>query len=107
MSRSCRGLKDVLRQVLQNKRGLRGPTCLESRRRVNPEEHLFLARWIVPTVADCALEPKAVALIQRVAVKFIEPEFKRAGDHVDELLALVRIRSVAAGARLHAKELAF
>src|SRR5438067_6265135 len=82
------------------------PAQSESRRCVHPEEHRFVGGRVVPPMADRALEPEAIAFVQRVALQLVEPDLERPRDHEDELLALVRIGSVAAGARLHAKQLA-
>src|SRR4029077_17546140 len=79
----------------------------EGGRRVDPEEHRFFARRVVPAMTDIALEPEAVALAQRMALELVEPEFQGTRHHVDEFLALVRVRSIAAGTRLHADQHAF
>ena len=54
-----------------------------------------------------ALEPEAVAFAQGVALELVEPDFERAGHHVNELFTLMRIRSIASGARLDPKDMAF
>src|SRR5947207_7377479 len=41
-------------------------------------------------MADRALEPEAVALLERVALELVEPDLERAREHVNKLFALVR-----------------
>src|SRR5882672_2023744 len=76
----------------------------EGGRGVDPEEHRFFARGVVPAMTDVALEPEAVAFAQGMALELVEPQLEGAGHHVDEFLALVRVGPIAAGARLHPEQ---
>ena len=56
-------------------------------------------------MAEGALEPETVAIAQGVALELVEPNLERARHHVDEFLALVRVGTVAAGARRYPEDL--
>src|SRR5271165_5109745 len=70
----------------------------ESRRSIHPQEQRFLFAEALPAVPPGTLEIQTVSWLQRVVLHFVEPDFQRALQHVDELFALVAIRAAAAGA---------
>src|SRR5256885_4407990 len=49
----------------------------ERRRRVDPQQHGFFVRRVVPAMADGALEPETIACVQRVAFQVVEPDLQR------------------------------
>src|ERR1019366_1022713 len=71
---------------------------------VDPYQHSLFVRRIEPSVTQIALEPEAVALMQEVVLQFAEPEFQAALQHVDEFLAGMRVRPVAACLRGNPEE---
>src|SRR5579885_1752051 len=77
---------------------------LECRRRVDPKHPRLPPAGIPPAVRRRAFEIQAVAAFQPVMLRFVQPDFEFAAQHVQKLLAFVRIGFSAAAPRLHAKQ---